>query len=248
MQDIIRVLIPIAVTYACVLVATVIIIRKLLLSDTAHAVDRIKLVETEVRKKEEAIRREIEEHEKEFAGKKAAAEEDLQKRKEESEKEVGRMRDQVLSDARKEADRLTDQAKKNEEKLRKQIVQDMEEKVVNYGIQAFKLVFSEKMNEHLNKTFIDELLDALSEVDSTSITVDAKDVQFASSHPILPEQKERLEKLLAEKFDAHIKVNEKIQKDLIAGLVFKLGSLEIDGSLVNRLQEAAAEMKKSITI
>jgi len=112
---------------------------------------------------------------------------------------------------------------------------------------VFKLVFSEKMNEHLNKTFIDELLDALSEVDSSSITVDAGDAQFTSSHPLLAEQKERLEKLLQEKFNVTLKVNEKIQKDLIAGLVFKLGSLEIDGSLTNRLQEAAAEMKKEIT-
>jgi len=247
MQEIIRILIPIAVTYVCVLVATVFVIRRLLLSDTAQAVNKIKQVETEVRKKEEAIRREIEEHEKEFTRKKAEAEEDLQRRKEESEKEVSRMRDQVLADARKEADRLIDQAKKNEEKLRKQIAQDMEEKAVDYGIKVFKLVFSEKMNEHLNKTFIDELLDALSEVDSSSITVDAGDAQFTSSHPLLAEQKERLEKLLQEKFNVTLKVNEKIQKDLIAGLVFKLGSLEIDGSLTNRLQEAAAEMKKEIT-
>jgi F0F1-type ATP synthase delta subunit len=76
--------------------------------------------------------------------------------------------------------------------------------------------------------------------------VDTRDVHFASSHPLSAGQKERLEKLLAEKFNATIEVNEKVQKDLIAGLVFKLGSLEIDGSLSNRLQEAAAEIKKGM--
>ena len=50
---------------------------------------------------------------------------------------------------------------------------------------------------------------------------------------------------LAEKFDVQIKVEEKIQEDLMAGLVFKLGSLEVDGSLLNRYQEAAAEVKKT---
>ncbi len=55
----------------------------------------------------------------------------------------------------------------------------MEEKAVDYAMQVFKLVFSEKMSEQLNKTFIDELLDALSEVDSSSITVDASDAHFA---------------------------------------------------------------------
>ena len=246
MQDIIRILIPIGVIYIGVLAATVFVIRKLLLSDTAQAVNKIKQVETEVRKKEEGIRREIEEHEKEFLRKKAEAEADLQRQKGESEKEVNRLKDQVLADAKKEAERLVDQAKKNEEKVRKQIAQDMEEKAVDYGIQVVKLVFSEKMNEQLNGTFIDELLDALDGVDASSITVDAGQAQFTSSHPMLTAQKERLEKLLAEKFGVTIKVEEKVQKDLIAGLLFKLGSLEIDGSLTNRLQEAAAEMRKNI--
>ena len=76
MHEIIKILIPIGATYLLVLAATVFIIRRFVLSDAAEAVNKIKQVETEVRKKEEAIRREIEEHEKEFARKKAEAEED----------------------------------------------------------------------------------------------------------------------------------------------------------------------------
>jgi len=125
------------------------------------------------------------------------------------------------------------------------VLQEMEGKAVDYGTQVFKLVFSEKVTESLNKQFIDELLDALQEVDGSSITVDASDVQFTTSQPMDPEQKGRLEKLLQEKFNVQIKVEEKINKDLMAGIVFKLGSLEIDGSLLNRFQEAAVEVKKS---
>ena len=121
----------------------------------------------------------------------------------------------------------------------------MEEKAVDYGGEVFKLVFSEKVTADLNASFIDELLQALSEVDAGSITVDASEAHFASSHPISPEQKSRLEALLAEKFGAEVKVDEDIREELLAGLVFKLGSLEIDGSLLNRYKEAAAEVKKT---
>lgn len=246
MQDIIRVLVPIVVTHAVVLVAVVLVIRRLLLSETAQAVNRIKQVETEVRKREEAIRREIDEHEKDFTRKKAEAEADLQKRREDGEKEVFRMRDQVLTDGKKEAERIIDTAKKSEEKIRRQISLEMEEKSVDYALQVFKLVFSEKLNEQLNSAFIDELLDALQEIDASVITIDGNDALFTSSHAMAVPQKTRLEKLLAEKFNVAVKVDEKVDPALLAGLVFKLGSLEIDGSLRNRLQEAAAEVKKSI--
>jgi F0F1-type ATP synthase delta subunit len=239
------VLVPIIVAHVFVLVAVIVVIKRLLLGDSMNAVNRLKQVEVEVRRKEETIRREIEEHEKEFAKKKVEAEEELQRQREAQEKELGRMRDQIATDARKEGERIIEQAKKNEEKMRKQLAQEMEEKAVEYSGQMFQLVFSERMSAEINKHFVGELLDALEEVDAASITVDSSQADFVCSHPLDPEQKGRLEKLLKEKFGADIKVQEKVREDLMAGIIFKLGSLEIDGSLANRCREAVAEVKKS---
>jgi len=244
-MDMVKYLVPIIIAHAAVLVVIIMVIRKMLLGDTVTAVSRIRQVEEEVRKKEEGIRKEIEEHEKDFVLKKAAAEEQLQQQRDKSEKEVGKIRDQVVGDAKKEAERIIEQAQKNEEKLRQQIAQDMEEKAVDYGGQVFKLVFSEKVSDALNRSFIDELLDALSEVDAGSITVDATQAEFVSSHPIAQDQRDRLQKLIEEKFAAKVVVQEKVKPELLAGIIFKLGSLEIDGSLLNRYQEAASEVKKT---
>lgn len=246
MHDILTILLPVVVTQVIVLVIMIFVMKRLLLSDTMQAVNRIRQVEAEVRKREETIRKEIEEHEKEFARKKVEAEEELGRQREASEKEVSKLREQMIADARKEGDTIIEQARKNEDKFRKQIAQDMEEKTVDYGAQVFKLVMSEQMNDVMNHQFISELLDAIQEIDSSSITVDTANAEFRSSHPIGAEQKERLEKLLAEKFNARIKVSEKVDPDLMAGLVFKMGSLEIDGSLLNRFQEAAGELKKTV--
>ena len=236
---------PIAVVHVVALIALLLIIRKVLLGDTMRAVERVRRVESEVRKKEEAIRREISDHEREFAKKKEEAEAELQKEREKSEKEVGRMRDEALANAREEGEKIIERARNEEQKLKERIETEMEEKAVDYGAEVFKLVFSEKVTADLNKSFIDELLDALEEVDAGSITVDPGEAEFASSHPIDPAQKARLEKLLAEKFGAEVSVKEEIREELLAGLVFKLGSLEIDGSLLNRYREAAAEVKKN---
>ena len=245
MAELMTVIVPIVVAHVVVLVAMLLVIRKLLLSDTLHAVDRIKQVESEVRKKEEGIRREIEEHERDFDRRKTELQEDLDRRRAESEKESARAREQTIVEAKREGERIVEQARRNEEKLRQQIEQDMEEKAVEYGGEVFKLVFSEQMTTALDRQFIDELLDALAAVDATSITVDASQAEFAASHPLDAEQKRRLETLLSEKFGATLHVNEKIREDLLAGLVMKLGSLEIDGSLLNRYREAVGEVKKT---
>jgi len=237
-------LVPVIAAHVCALVVIIVVIRRLLLNDTVRAVNRIKQVEAEVRKKEEGIRSQIEEHEKEFAQKRAEAAEELQKHKEEAEKEVSRMRDQVIQDAKKEGDKIVSQAKKNEQMLREQIAQSMEEKAVEYGSEVFRLVCSEKITAEMNQHFVAELLDALDEIDAGAISVDGSDPEICSSHALAPEQKARLETLLKEKFDAEVSVQEDVRPELLAGITLKLGSLEIDGSLLTRYQEAAGEVKK----
>lgn len=243
-METLRMLLPVIVAHVCALVVIIVVIRRLLLNDTVRAVNRIKQVEAEVRKKEEGIRTQIEEYEKEFAQKRAEAAEELQKHKEESEKEVSRMRDQVLEDAKKQGDRIISQAKKNEQMLREQIAQSMEEKAVDYGSEVFRLVCSEKITAEMNHFFVAELLDALEEIDAGAIAVDGSEPEICSSHPLDPEQKKRLEALLEEKFNVEIEVQETVREDLLAGITLKLGSLEIDGSLLTRYQEAAGEVKK----
>jgi F0F1-type ATP synthase delta subunit len=245
MSDMMKLLLPIILTHVVVLVAIVALIKRILLGDTAKAVESVREVEAEIRKKEAGIREQIEEHERAFQQQKIAAEKELDEHRAQADKEVARARDQILGEARTEADRMVEQAKRNEEKFRQQISQDMEEKAVIYAGDIFELVFTEKMAEAVDRVFTDELLDALDALDSSSITVNANEVDFTAARPIAEEQKKRLEALLKEKFEADVRIQENIDEKLVAGLAFKLGSLEIDGSLSNRMKEAVDEVKRN---
>lgn len=245
MQEMIKVIIPIVVAHIFVLAILIVVIKRLLLNDTMRAVKRIQAVEAEVRKKEEAIRAEIETHERAFQKQKMEAEEELQKHKTQSEKELTRMRDQMLSDAKQEADRMIEQARKHEAKLRQQIENEMEQKAVGYGSEIFKLVFGERVDAELNRQFNEELLDALGEVEGGNITVDTNEGEVTTSQAMDAEQKRRLEELLSGKFSCSVQLTERIDPELMSGLILKLGSLEIDGSLRNRFEEATQEIVKS---
>jgi F0F1-type ATP synthase delta subunit len=244
LQDSLGVILPIVVAHVVVLGAILFTIKRMLVGDTVRAVGRIGEAESEIRKKEESMRQEIEQMKQEFAAKRTTAEEDLQERREELEREMAQSKEATLDKAKREAEDLLEKAKKEERRRRDRLAQEMESKAIDFAGRMFRLVFSERLNDALNRAFIDELIDALEDTDAAGITVDSGDTQFVASHPIEDDQKSRLQQVLREKFHIDVSIAERIQEDLLAGLVIKLGSLEIDGSLLSRYQEAAAELKK----
>ena len=245
MQELTGIILTVVVIHLAVLVALVLAITTILQGQARRAVARIHAVEAEVRQKEEAIRREIEEHEMDFERRKAEAEELLLRQKDLSEKEMGKLREKIISEAKTEGSRILDQARRAEDQMRLQLVQETEEKALVYGGQIFSMVFSARMTEALNALFLDELLDAFNEIDADSITVDAKEAEITVSQPLQPEQKERLRRMLSEKFHADVVIRETVNRELLAGMLLKLGSLDIDGSLLNRYREAAEEVKRT---
>ncbi len=244
MQELLNVAIPIVLVHVVVLVLLVGGIRILLLGTAGRAIKRVKQVEDEVRKKEEDIRREIDEHERSFAEKKAEAERQMQAHRDEARREAAQLKEKAISEAKKESHKILEQAHKNEQKIRDQIARQMEEKSVEYGGRIFKLVFSDLLTGELNTLFINELLDALNEVEQGAITVESSEADVTTSHPMPDEQRVRLETVLREKFHKDATLRESVDASLLAGLILKIGSLEIDGSLRNRYQEAIQEVKK----
>jgi F0F1-type ATP synthase delta subunit len=244
MQEVLKVAVPIIVIHLVVLAVLVGFIRVVIVGHARRATTRVKEVEDEVRKKEDDMKREIEDHEKDFREKKAETERQLQAQSDEAKREASRLKEQSIAEAKKESSKIIEQAHKNEQKIRDQIARQMEEKAVDYGGRIFKLVFSDLMTGDLNKQFINELIDALDEIEKGSITVEDVAAEVITSHPLDEEQRTRLEGILRDKFDEAATVSETVDEALLGGLILKMGSLEIDGSLRNRYKEAVNEVKK----
>ena len=217
--------------------------RQLLLSDTSKATTKLREAEADLSRKEEAVRKRIEDNESEFRRKSGEAQEALARTKETMEKDVARSRDTLLEEARKERDRIIDEAVRNKEKLRQEMIREAQHKTLELAGQVYEMVFSAEVGRILDHAFLDELLAALEEMDSSSITVSAKVIEVMGSHPLDPAQRERLKEIVGRKFEAQLEVRETTVPELIAGVKIKLGSLEIDGSLRNRFEEAIEQLK-----
>lgn len=239
-----KIVINIIIAQAVFFAVIVVILKRLLLNDTMKAVRKLRQVEIEVGKKEEAMRRSLEENEHEFAQKSAAAKEEMRKAKETAERELSRMRENLFEEAKKERDRLIGDAEKNKERMRQELLREADKQAIAYAAEVFGMVFSDEVACVLNRAFVDELFSALDEVDGDSIAVDATDSNIIAAVALPDDQRERLQEIIARKFNARVAIKEKVDAALIAGLKIKLGSLEIDGSLQNRFHEAIEELQK----
>ena len=227
-----------------VCVAIIAVIRQVLLRDTMKAVGKLREEESELAKKEDAVRKRIEDNEAEFRQKSAEAQEALVRSREAMEKEIGRNREIMLDEAKKERDRIVDEANRSKDKMQQDLVREADRKALEYAGRVYELVFSEDLGRKLDQAFLDELLAALDEMDASSITVSADTLEVQCAHGLDQPHKDRIRDLVAKKFDVTLAIQEKLAPELIAGVRLKLGSLEIDGSLANRFREAAEELKK----
>lgn len=218
-------------------------IKRLLLSDTARAAAKLREAEAELGRKEEAVRKRIEENESEFRRRSAEAQETLARTRETMEKEVAKSRDTLLEEARKERDRILDEAARNKERLRQELVREAQVQTLDHAAKVCDMVFSVEVGRALDHAFLDELLAALEEMDASSITLAAPVIEVIASHALEPAYHERITDLVHRKFGSRLEIQETTDPELIAGIKLKLGSLEIDGSLQNRFSEAIEQLK-----
>jgi F0F1-type ATP synthase delta subunit len=238
-------LILLVVVQLAVFGVIVLVLKRVLLRDTLNAVNRLREAEAELGKKEEGVRRKIEENEAEFRRKSQEAQETLARQRETAEKDMGRTRDALMEEAKKERDRILDDAARSRDKMRSELIEEAESKAVDYAGRVYEMVFSREVGETLNRVFLDELLAALEEMDSGGVTVEAAQADLESSYPLDAETAARVKDLIGRKFGVTPELRVKVLPELIAGLKIKLGSLEIDGSMVNRFREAVEELKRS---
>ena len=236
-------LVYLIIAQLAVFVILVIGLKRLLMGSTQLAAAKLREVEADLGRKEEGVRKRIEDNEAEFRRKSAEAQDGLARTREAMEKDVARTRDGLLDEARKERDKIVDEANRSKEKLRQELTREAQGQAVEHARRVYELVFSEELGRKLDHAFLDELLVALDEMDSSSITISAAAIEVACSHPLEPAHRERLREIVSRKFNVALEVREEVDPGLIAGVKIKLGSLEIDGSLRNRFNEAIEQLK-----
>ena len=164
----------------------------------------------------------------------------------EVEEQSAKQKEEMIQNARKEAEDIIVKAQNAREGIRREIEKNMEIKIVDYSVKVTSEVFSNAAKDALDKQLFTEFMEKLKTVDLTRLGADVKIADVITANPMEQASLSALTSTFKEKLGRELKLNPKIDKTVIGGVILQFESLLLDGSLQNSFKESAVSLKQQI--
>ncbi len=166
-----------------------------------------------------------------------------------SKKEIEDLKEAIIEKGKAEGDRIVTQALNARDEIRAEIEEQMSEKAVDLSRKIFQKILGAEEQKLVHDGLLENVFQELDQIDGTrlkAVDLDEKSkgkAEVKTPHAMTAQQKEKLEAALSSKLEQTIKVEEVIDKDIIAGITIAFGSFVIDGSFSGRFTKTAANIK-----
>jgi F-type H+-transporting ATPase subunit b len=223
----------------------VLFLRWLLHSQISRAVLRLKKLNKENREREQVLKEETErtrqEIEREIEEGKQKAQEAQDKAKEEAEQK----RRDIIYNAKEEAGRIIQEGKKDVERNKKDFILDMQNKAVFLATKMVEQLLTKQMKQALHRQFVDEIIKEVQELPAEKLKTEGDSAEVVSICKLDKEQTEKIKSILSSKINRDVRIEEKVDENLVAGLLIKLeGFSIIDGTTKARIKKILPLMKE----
>jgi len=160
--------------------------------------------------------------------------------KERIEKEAQTGKGKVIEEARLESERIIERANKTREMLIEEMQQKIDGKALDRACELIEQVLPEHLRSQMHAQWVEELISGgLEELGSLQLPEEIQKAQLKSAFALSSKQKESLNQKLKGRLGREVTLEEKIDPTVVAGVTISLGSLVLDGSLKNKIKEAA---------
>jgi F0F1-type ATP synthase membrane subunit b/b' len=218
--------------------AIIVVLRKLLYAETARETQRLRVLREENARKEKELADKIRSSEAAYRDKIAKADEEIRNNKANADKEIEEARNNALAKANEEAERIVNAALNAKAKMRDEVANEMQKKTPALASQLFREALSSKTRSLTHRELVQEVTAQVKKAEKSRFNVKTKTGELVSAYPLQGGEKRELLSAVSKKVGRKISLSEKEDKNLVAGVVIKLGeSLVIDGSLENRLRQ-----------
>jgi len=227
------------------------ILVKFLASSSYKETNRLQQLNEENEKKSKELAGKLIDAENEHREKMAKAEKEIQEMKAKARKETEELKEAIIARGKAESEQIIAQALGSKKELRREVEEEMYGNIVEFSSKIFQRVLGSEEQRLVYDGLLESVFQELGEIEKSRLSAvdlgggNESTVEVKSSHPMSPKQKEKLESILSSKLDQTIRVKEVIEKEVIAGIIIKLGSFSIDGSLLERFRRAAEEIRNA---
>jgi len=198
------------------------------------------------RRREAELNQKIKEADAELQRRKKELDVIEKKMRQEMEEAANKQKEELISKARLEAEDIITKAQNARETIRREVLKTMETKIIDYASRIFAEVLSVQIKENLDKNLVAEFIEKLKKVDMSRIGVDIKTADVVSASRVPEALLVEIAGVLKGKLSRDIKLNAKIDPQVIGGIVLMFESLQLDGSLQNALKESTNALKQQV--
>ena len=225
-------------------IALVFVMRKIMYSASMNETRRLQVLNEENSKKARELALKIEDAQKQYRDKITAAENEIAKLRVQAKEEARLLKEDALNKARQEGERIVAGALNSKEEIRVEIEAQMKEASIGQSLKLVRAVLGSDNLKILHQSCLREAIKEIEKIDNSNFRVTAAEGELITPYEIDKETKEKIAGLLSGKTNKKIVLSEKIDKEIIAGITVKLGSMIIDGSLSGKLKEAQHALRK----
>ena len=148
-------------------------------------------------------------------------------------------KERILKRTEEEVSGILEEAKERAKVESEEIKSKEKIEIKNKAKKAIKRVLSSSIFKKLHQGYVDEVINELKKADIEKIKEEVISVTVVSAFPLKKYEKKKLADFLFSKLK-NPRFQEKIDKDLIAGIKIFIGDFLIDGSLERKIEEAMA--------
>jgi len=192
--------------------------------------------------KQEEIQKKLEASQKEYEETISRAKKEAQDIKEKSDQEAAEARDKILFQANLESEKIIEQAHKTCETIKADLRKHIHERAIELAGPLTCKVLPQNVRRSMHEEWLEALIkDGFSGLERLRVPDEVTTVEVATAFDLTEEQRGQLRANLKERLDRDVNVEERVDAELVAGIVLTLGNLIFDGSFANKMKEVMQE-------
>ena len=233
-----EILIPMIIIQVVTFFALVYVLRRLMYSASAEEAKRLKQMEEEYLLRTQQLSSKMDDVDKEYRAKVNIAEEEARRVREQAKLDAEKIKEETLTKAHDESEKIVNQAINTRNKIRQELESQMQSRALETSRKLVSKVMSSKHVKLLHEGLLEEMIEELEKADGGKLAVAPDKGEVDLPYEMGKEWVERITAAVSKKAGKKIALTEKIDKNVVAGAVIKLGSIIIDGSIAGRLKDA----------
>ena len=224
--------------------ALIFFFRKIMNQNVVAATQHLDELRHDYEKKQQLIETQMEEAKVKAQEIVTQTKQEVEKQKEAIFQKAEQEREKMVQEARARAEEIIQEAEKSRYLLLAELKQRIEKESIHKACELIGQVLPERFRKEVHIHWSEELQrNSLSQLEKVRIPQDVEEVKITSAFPLDEAMRQGLLKNIKNKLGEDIRVKEEVDPKIVAGFIISLGSLLIDGSLKNKIEEQAKHVE-----